>query len=560
MESNPEFELHQHMGPAPSAETLHVTRSLAEKTSDAQLFPPNVSGEDPDRPASDQSATGPEYASGLRLVIIVTTICFSTLLTALDLGIVATAIPAITDEFHQLEQVGWYGSAIFLLAGTTSPMWGKVYRYMNAKIVYLAAFAIFLIGSLVAALAPNSIALVVARAIQGWGCAGTLSGSVLMINYVVEPKARPLYIGLWMGVFMISTILGPLIGGAFTTNVTWRWCFWVNLPVGGPVVVLILLFFYVPRHVQTTAATWKEIVLQLDLPGFVFLLTSLICFTLALQWGGQTKPWSDGSVIAVLVMWITLTLSFILIEWWQGSYAMVPLNLMRTRMTWSNSLYGLINNLTNFQSIFYLPIYFQSIHGQSAIISGVNNLPYVAFFAAGTTLCGYLISKTGFIQPFYLASALLSTAGAALLYTLDVDSSLARYVGPQLLLGFGVGLGNQIPMTAVQSFSKPEDVESATGIMLMFNALSGAYFVTAAQSLFANRLLQELSSIAPNLDLAKVLATGATQIRQIFSGTDLDAVLKAYMVGIKDVFAFSMAGAGLTVLLALLIPSTRLNR
>ncbi|KAK9782214.1 putative MFS transporter [Seiridium cardinale] len=503
MESNPEFELHQHMGPAPSAETLHVTRSLAEKTSDAQLFPPNVSGEDPDRPASDQSATGPEYASGLRLVIIVTTICFSTLLTALDLGIVATAIPAITDEFHQLEQVGWYGSAIFLLAGTTSPMWGKVYRYMNAKIVYLAAFAIFLIGSLVAALAPNSIALVVARAIQGWGCAGTLSGSVLMINYVVEPKARPLYIGLWMGVFMISTILGPLIGGAFTTNVTWRWCFW---------------------------------------------------------WGGQTKPWSDGSVIAVLVMWITLTLSFILIEWWQGSYAMVPLNLMRTRMTWSNSLYGLINNLTNFQSIFYLPIYFQSIHGQSAIISGVNNLPYVAFFAAGTTLCGYLISKTGFIQPFYLASALLSTAGAALLYTLDVDSSLARYVGPQLLLGFGVGLGNQIPMTAVQSFSKPEDVESATGIMLMFNALSGAYFVTAAQSLFANRLLQELSSIAPNLDLAKVLATGATQIRQIFSGTDLDAVLKAYMVGIKDVFAFSMAGAGLTVLLALLIPSTRLNR
>lgn len=124
------------------------------------------------------------------------------------------------------------------------------------------------------------------------------------------------------------------------------------------------------------------------------------------------------------------------------------------------------NNLTNFQVIFYLPIYFQSVHGQSAITSGVNNLAYVALFAAGTTLCGVLISKTGLLQPFYLISGLLSTAGAALLYTLDINSSMARYVGPQLLLGFGIGLGNQIPMIAVQSFSKTSEVESATGIML----------------------------------------------------------------------------------------------
>ena len=116
--------------------------------------------------------------------------------------------------------------------------------------------------------------------------------------------------------------------------------------------------------------------------------------------------------------------------------------------------------------MFYLPIYLQSIHGQSAIMSGVNNLPYVAFFAAGTALSGFIITKTGLLQPLQLASALLSTAGAALLYLVDVDSSLAQYIGPQVLLGFGIGFGNQIPMTAVQSFSKPEEVEVTTGIML----------------------------------------------------------------------------------------------
>jgi hypothetical protein len=124
------------------------------------------------------------------------------------------------------------------------------------------------------------------------------------------------------------------------------------------------------------------------------------------------------------------------------------------------------NNLTNFQVIFYLPIYFQSIHGQSAILSGLNNLPYVAFFAAGTALAGFGVTRTKLLQPFQLASGLLATAGAAVLWTLDVDSSVGRYVGPQILLGFGIGLGNQIPMTAVQSFSKPDEVESTTSIML----------------------------------------------------------------------------------------------
>ncbi|KAJ5635558.1 HC-toxin efflux carrier TOXA [Penicillium longicatenatum] len=504
------------------------------------------------------AAPEPVYAEGFRLAAVMGTIFLSTLLAALDIGIVATAIPGITDDFHRLDDVGWYGGACFLLVGSSSPMWGKLYKYFSAQLVYLTSVVIFLVGSILAAAAPNSPALIVGRALQGWGCSGTLGGSVLMISYVAEPKKRPMLIGLWMSVFMFSTIIGPLIGGAFTSEVTWRWCFWINLPVGGPILALVVLFFKVPKHIKPVPATWFEILRQLDLPGFGLLLCSLICFMLALQWGGQGKPWSDGSVIATLTLWVALTIAFFLVEWIQGEYAMVPLALLKPRLVWTNAMYGWIANLANFQVLFYLPIYFQSIHGQSAIASGVNSLPFMAFFAAGSMLSGFLIGKTRLLQPYELISGLLATVGAALLYTLDTDSSKARYIGPQVIFGIGIGLGNQVPMTALQSFSKPEHIAPTTGVMLMCNSISGAYFVTAAQSIFANYMLKELASNAPNIDPAQVLGTGASEISHVFHGAELAAITKAYMAGIKDVFAFSLAGAALTVVLSLLIPFKKL--
>ncbi|KAJ9142482.1 putative MFS transporter [Pleurostoma richardsiae] len=508
--------------------------------------------------SAENAGEKPRYATGFGLWAIMSTIFLSTLLAALDIGIVSTAIPGITDDFHKLDDVGWYGSACFLLVGTSSPMWGKMYKYFSGRYVYLASIVLFLIGSLVAALAPNSRALITARAIQGWGCSGTLGGSVLMISYVAEPEKRPALIGMWMGIFMFSTIIGPLIGGAFTSEVTWRWCFWINLPVGGPVIVMLLLFLHIPKHIKPVPATWKEIALQLDFLGFVFLLASLVCVTLALQWGGQTKPWGAGSVVATLVVWALLTAALLVVEYFEGDRAMVPLRLLRPRLAWSNALFGWITNLANFQVLFYLPIYFQSIKGMSAIRSGVNNVPFMAFFAIGSVLSGGLIGATHFLQPFELVSGLLSTAGAALLYTLDVNSSKARYIGPQVIFGLGIGLGNQVPMTALQGLSSPEDVAPITGIMLMCNSISGAYFVTAAQSLFANRLLKKLAEIAPNIDAAKVLETGASDIKTVFTGNELTKVLSAYMAGIKAVFAFSLAGAALTVLISLMVPFTRL--
>ncbi|KAF2829511.1 MFS gliotoxin efflux transporter glia [Ophiobolus disseminans] len=503
-------------------------------------------------------ADKPEYATGLKLFLIMFTILMSTSLAAIEIGIIATAIPGITDDFHRLDDVGWYGSVTLLLGGCLGSTWGKVYKYLSVKYSYLASVAFYLLGSIVAGAAPNSVSVIVGRAIQGIGGAGTLSGSLLVINYVAMPQKRPLLIGIWMGVFMIATIIGPLIGGAFTSGVSWRWCFYINLPLGAPIIVLVLLFLRIPKHIKPVPATWKEIIGHLDLPGFIVLFASLICLSLALQWGGQTKSWADGSVIATLVFWVVLNVGFFGVEWFQGDRAMMPLRLVKPRLVWANALYCFILNAALFLVLFYLPIYFQSVHGQSAIFSGVNSLPLLALFALGSVASGALIGKTRHLQPFQLASALFMTAGAALLYKLDVNSTKAQYIGPQILFGFGLGLGCQVPMTAVQGFAAPTNVANLTGIMLMAQAISGGYFLAAAQSLFANRLLQTLEASASGINAAMAMGTGASEIQHVFAGSDLIAVINAYVVGIQDVFAFALALSAFAVVLALVVPFKKL--
>jgi MFS family permease len=284
----------------------------------------------------------PEYVTGIRLVLIMFTIFVSTILVSLEIGIIASAIPGITNNFHKLDDVGWYGSATFILAAAASPLWGKLYKYVNVKWTYLSAVCIFLVGSIVAATAPNSVSVIVGRAFQGWGASGVLGGTLIVINYVAPPRNHPLLIGTWMAVFMLSTILGPVIGGAFTTGVTWRWCFYLNIPIGVPIIVLLLLFLRIPKHIKPVPATWTDILLNLDIPGFFLLLASLVCLTLALQWGGQTKAWDDGSVIATFAFWIIFTAGFLVTQWLQGPRAMTPISILKQRTTWSNVVFCLM--------------------------------------------------------------------------------------------------------------------------------------------------------------------------------------------------------------------------
>ncbi|KAK8033518.1 hypothetical protein PG991_002916 [Apiospora marii] len=498
------------------------------------------------------------YPGTLRLSLILAALFMTTFLAALDLGIVATAIPSITNEFKALDEIGWYGGAYFLTIGVFSGFWGNLYKYYDARNVFLVTTVLFLVGSVVAAAAPNSIALIVGRAVAGWGGAGIVGGSYVISHQIARPERRPAITGLIGAVFIFSSILGPIVGGAFTYQVSWRWCFYINLPIGGAALILVFFLVRLPKDSVSQHASVRDVALQLDFPGLVVIIGSLVSLTLALEWGGTVKPWSDGSVIACLVVWVVLTAVFVVLQIWQGSRAMIPLHIIKKRVVWTNCLYVFLINGPNFLVIYYLPIYFQSIRGQNAIESGVNILPAVCFFALGCLCAGGLIGRIGYWQPFLPAGALLSVVGSALIYSLDVDSSSAWYLGSQVIFGFGAGGSSQVPMIAVQGFSDTKDLSRATGVVLFFQLVNGAYFITAGQSIFANQLLQSLPKLAPDVDPAQVLGTGAGDIHNVFAGAALPGVLDAYMVGLKGAFALGLAAAAVCVPIGLLAPMKKL--
>ena len=255
-------------------------------------------------------------------------------------SIISTAIPAITSEFNSLSQSGWYGSVFFLTYASFQSVWGKAFKYFDLKYVFLVSIAVFEVGCLVCGVAPNSPALIVGRAIQGAGAGGILLGCYSISNFIVPPEKVPTIIGLIGTVFSVASVIGPLMGGVFTSRVTWRWCFYINLPIGAVPVFLILVFFKTPSHAKSPQPTsLRNVFLSFDPIGIVLLLASLICYFLALSWGGTERSWSSPTIIGLVIGWVLLTVLFFMNEVWQEEQALFVFRVMRRRHVWDTSLY-----------------------------------------------------------------------------------------------------------------------------------------------------------------------------------------------------------------------------
>lgn len=247
-------------------------------------------------------------------------------------SIIATAIPQITKDFHSMDQVGWYGSAFFMTLAAFQTFWGKAYKFFPLKPVFLAAILVFEVGSLIIALAPSSPAVVAGRAIQGAGGAGITSGCYTICAFITRPRRRAPIMGLFGIPWICASVLGPVLGGIFTQNVSWRWCFWINLPIGGVTMLVILLLFKTPPMSRIARLDkFSDLPLEFDLLGMATLLGALICLFLALRVGGLTRPWDSRGVIGLLIGFSLFTLLFISIEWKQGERAMVVRRILRRR-------------------------------------------------------------------------------------------------------------------------------------------------------------------------------------------------------------------------------------
>lgn len=314
--------------------------------------------------------------------------------------------------------------------------------------------------------APNPKALIVGRAIAGLGGAGIASGAYTIIAFAARPRQRPAFTGLLGASYGIASVIGPLLGGVFAEKATWRWCFYINLPIGGIAGGIILLFFTTPSQAVPVKAPLKEKILQMDLPGTVTIMAAVICYILALQWGGQSKAWSNGSVIACLVCFGLIIILFSVVEYFQGERAIIVGRLLKDRTITVGMVFIFFLAGGFFLLLYYIPIYFQVVSGVSASQSGVRNLPLILGTTIATILSGGLITAFGHFVPFMIAGSIGSTIGSGLLYTLSTHSSSSQWIGYQALAGLGIGLALQIPVIAGQAVVAPNDLSSVTAMIL----------------------------------------------------------------------------------------------
>jgi MFS family permease len=332
-----------------------VEEEPAEETAKAANISEKEKAEGEEEEEEDDDS---RYPKSWKLGLITGALCLSVFCMALDNTIIATAIPKITDRFHALDDVGWYASAYLLTTCAFQLIFGKLYTFYSIKWTYLLALGIFELGSLVCAVAPTSTALIVGRAVAGLGSAGIFSGAILIVAHTVPLRQRPTYTGLIGGMYGIASVAGPLMGGAFTDNphLTWRWCFYINLPFGAVTALFIIFFFTSPQRKKLAKVGWKGQLKQMDLPGTSLFLPGVVCLLLALQWGGTKYAWGSGRIIALLVLAGVLLLGFVLIQIFSGERATVPTRVFKNRNIWSCAWFGAMLGGSFFVMMFYVSL------------------------------------------------------------------------------------------------------------------------------------------------------------------------------------------------------------
>lgn len=439
----------------PSLSHPHQPVLLSLVPSIAASVPP-VTTNDAEETTREDTATG--HLTGLPLILALIALNLSTILIFLDNSILSTATPTITNEFHSVQDIGWYVSSYQLALSALQPMTGKLFTYLPNKQTYIASVLLFELGSLICGLSTSSNMLIGGRAVAGLGASGLFNGALTIIAALVPLRRRPAITGLLMGVSQLGLIGGPLIGGALTQYSTWRWCFYINLPIGG-VAAVALAAVRIPEQVSKPEVRsflrrpglWR----RFDLVGTTLLVPSVMMLLLALHYGGGgTYPWSSATVIGLFCGAGAVGAVFVAWEWRVGEDdAMVPLSMFRETVVVAGCLTNLCLFSCTFITSYFLPLYFQSVQGSSPFTAGVHMLPSIVSQLITAVLSGFAVSKLGYYLPWAIFSAVLSSVGSGLISTWTVGTNTGTWIGYQVVLGVGRGAGIQMVCLPVSPFA-----------------------------------------------------------------------------------------------------------
>ncbi|KAK7990679.1 hypothetical protein PG990_014959 [Apiospora arundinis] len=514
---------------------------------------------DIEKPEVNQTTTAtPEDQGmyGLPLFALTAALSMAVFLVAMDVNVIATAVPHITGEFRSLEDVGWYGSAFLMTTCGFQVLFGRIYTIFPAKWVFVSAILVFLVGSLVAALSSSSTIFIVGRAIQGMGTSGILSGGLIIIAQVVPLRMRSFIggaIGAMEGVAMISA---PVLGGVLTDRLNWRWCFYINLPIGGFVLIVVFLFLRIPEANRPQAAkkaTFLQTLYQLDVIGAALLMPPIICLLLALQEGGKGHAWGKPSVIGLLVTSIVLFAVFAYSQHRHADVAMIPFRLIKQRSVLAGFWYILCTSSALVIMTYFLPLWFQVVKGASAIQSGVGLLPMLLGVIFCVIISGFTVSWLGYYTPFMILGTVLMSIGAGLLTTISPDTSKVLLILYPVLFGAGIGVGFQQPIIGCQAALPKEDIPVGTSIIVFGQTIGAAVVLSAGDSVFQTRLTRNIKEYLDiSLDnSAQILQSGPNSVVSMLSPDQLPVLIAAVNKTMNQVFYVSLAMAALSVFGAL---------
>ncbi len=448
--------------------------------------------------SSAAGPTGPATASGARagnagnalpglshrsVLLIIGALMLGMLLAALDQTIVATALPTIVGDLKGGAHIAWVITAYLLATTVSTPLWGKLGDQYGRKTFFQASIVIFLVGSVLSGISHSMVELIAFRAVQGLGSGGLMVGAQAIVGDIVSPRERGRYVGLFGAVFGVASIVGPLLGGVFVDNLTWRWIFYINVPIG--IIALIVVASQVPGKLRRVHHV-------IDYAGTAVLALAATSFILLTSLGGTTYGWNTAPIWILGAGGVLLVGVFVLVER-RATEPVLPMHLFRMRAFWVTSVVGFVVGFAMFGALTYLPAFFQVVRGVSPTFSGVQLLPLMVGLLVVSIGSGQLISRTGKYRFWPIAGAAVMTLGLYLLSLMDVGTSSLLDSLYMLVLGMGIGGVMQVLVIIVQNAVPHSELGVATSGATFFRSIGGSFGTAIFGAIFANVLVGNLA-------------------------------------------------------------------
>ncbi len=485
-----------------------------------------------------------------RVLVVIVGLLLGMLLAALDQTVVATALPTIVGDLGGASHIAWIVTAYLLASTVSTPLWGKLGDLYGRKWFFQAGIVIFLVGSAMSGLSQTLGMLIVFRAVQGLGAGGLIVGAQAIIGDVVSPRERGKYQGLFGAVFAVTTVVGPLIGGFLTQHASWRWVFYVNLPIGA--VALVVTAAVLPSDQVRV----KRVI---DWAGSALLTLAVTALTLVASLGGTTFAWASSPIIAMAAAGAALLVVWALVER-RAAEPILPLKLFANRVFSAASVVGFVVGFALFGAVTFLPVFLQVAKGADPTTSGIQLLPLMLGMLITSVVAGFLISRWGRYKVFPVVGSAVMTLGLYLLSTVTATTPNLLMYAFMLLMGLGLGGVMQVLVIAVQNAVDHRDLGVATAGATFFRSIGGSFGTAVFGAIFANVLVSRLASSLRGIHIPKNLgATVNPGLLAHLPPAIHHGVTSAYSSTIDTVFLVSVPIGATAFLLTWLLPEIHLR-